>query len=300
MFDRRFDEPEENPPDESTLPDIQTSTPTEKVPSISEILDTLTNQLSEEHSAEFEELILPVQEESTSVDTEERIEETEKTEEAEETGEEPAENEEIPQLPTFSEEEIEAAKLSSYEDGYQKGLTEGQETAWKEAMDSVEKQQADTLEIIADHLKKLQPVCQQAAETAFSTAVEFSMAVSRKIFPALAEREGLNEIRNLLEKNFHFLKEEPKISIRLHPDMVEPLKKVLAEIVIKESFPGKIAVIKDESIPVGDCKIEWKNGGLERKTEDVLNQAEELLKLYGQTAPTEPPALSEKTGEENG
>ena len=88
--------------------------------------------------------------------------------------------------------------------------------------------------------------------------------------------------------------------MRIHPDLAEAVKKNIAEIVVKNSFPGKIAVVRDETLLPGDCRIEWKNGGLERKTEDVLNQAEELVKLYAAAIPAEQTATPQTAGEKNG
>ena len=175
-------------------------------------------------------------------------------------------------------------------------MEEGRENAWQEAMVSIEKQNSDTLNAIDASLKELLARSQNDSQTAFTTAVGFAMAVCRKVVPALSEKNAVGEIQGLLEKNFHFLKDEPKISLRLNPFLADKIKPVLADLVKKESYAGKIAVIRDDSLPVGDCHVEWKNGGLQRNAQDVLNQTEELVKLYAQAAPQTEPA-EEKTGE---
>ncbi len=278
MFDRRFDEPEEEEsapaePAERAVPD-EIPAP---VPSISEILDTISGRMPDLNVEE------PLPEQPP--------EDEEKNDEAPAPEPPPP----PPPPPGFTEEEMQAARAASFEEGRQKGAEEGRKTAWEEAMASVEKQQADTLEKIASLLKEMEPFCQKVSSKAFETATEFAFAVCKKILPALAEREGMNEIRALLEKNFQFLREEPKISIRLNPSLAEPIKKHIAQIVLKEAYPGKIAVVRDENIAPGDCRIEWKNGGLERNAQDILNQTEELLRLYGQASPD-----SANKGEQHG
>lgn len=284
MFDRRFDEPEEEEKEEASVP----AEPAERnvpddipapVPSISEILDTLSEQVPDLN------LETPVSE--TPQEEENQPTET--------PAPPPPPPPPSPPPPGFTEEEMQAARDAAFEEGHQKGLEEGRKSAWDEAMLSVEKQQADTLEKIASLLKEMEPFCQKVSAQAFETAVEFAFAVCKKILPALNKRDGLNEIRALLEQNFRFLKEEPKISIRLNPALADPIKQHIAQIVIKESYPGKIAVIRDENIALGDCRIEWKNGGLERNTQDILNQTEELLRLYGQSSPD-----STNKGEQHG
>lgn len=280
MFDRRFDEPEEEesapaePAEQRAVPDDIPA----PVPSISEILDTISGQMPD-LNVETPLPDISAVEESIPA----------------EPPPPPAPPPPPPPPPGFTEEEMQAARAASFEEGRQKGAEEGKKNAWDEAMASVEKQQADTLEKIASLLKEMEPFCRKVSEKAFETATEFAFAVCRKILPALTEREGLNEIRTLLEKNFQFLKEEPKISIRLNPALADPIKKHIAQIVLKEAYPGKIAVVRDESIAPGDCRIEWKNGGLERNTQDILNQTEELLRLYGHSSPD-----SANKGEQHG
>ena len=198
--------------------------------------------------------------------------------------------------PVFTQNEMDAAKNQAREEGRLQGLEEGRENAWQEAMVSIEKQNSDTLNAIDASLKELLARSQNDSQTAFTTAVGFAMAVCRKVVPALSEKNAVGEIQGLLEKNFHFLKDEPKISLRLNPFLADKIKPVLADLVKKESYAGKIAVIRDDSLPVGDCHVEWKNGGLQRNAQDVLNQTEELVKLYAQAAPQTEPA-EEKTGE---
>ncbi|MGN0904664.1 MAG: FliH/SctL family protein [Alphaproteobacteria bacterium] len=292
MFDRRFDEPEEEATaDEAPLSSSAEAPEAGTVPSIAEILDTLTARFPEDMTP-------PLPEETPEPEENEppAPEEPPPGEVIREILQEPRK----PPAPTFSQEEMEAAKAAAFQEGLAKGTAEGREGAWKEAMDSVEKQEADTMERIAEELKKIRPVLEETPRTAFVSAVRFAMAVCRKVAPALSEKEGLEEIRSLLEKNFHFLKEEPKITVRIHPDLAEAVKKNIAEIVVKNSFPGKIAVVRDETLLPGDCRIEWKNGGLERKTEDVLNQAEELVKLYAAAIPAEQTATPQTAGEKNG
>lgn len=312
MFDRRFDEPEEIV---SLEEDLSTKS-VDGIPSISEILNTLNERM--EITPETKE----TEEETPSEETADKLEiqadealETENDETKEqpflqgETVENVTLAQEIEQLPeqvsvrlpeniqTITDEEKEALKEIAFDEGKAAGLMEGRNAAWQEAMESIEKQNSDTLELIATSLKEFDPIVKNAANLAFSTALDFSMAVCRKIIPAVSEKYALEEIRDLLEKNFHFLKDEPKIAIRIHPNLAEKMKKYLAEIVKKESYGGIVAVLRDESLPLGDCRVEWKGGGLERKTEDILNQAEELVKLYKQTPPTAK-ARDEQTGEE--
>lgn len=280
MFDRRFDDAED---DAFSAPVDMTTKSVDGIPSISELLDTLNNrmELAEEQTEAPAEP--PEQQEQTA-----QAAASEPEPEPEPDSEPDPES--VPVLPPapepqvifkgFSQEELDAAKQQAFTQGKLEGQAEGHNAAWNEAMASVEKQTADNLELILEQLRALAPVAVETAEKSYTAAVELAMAVCRKVVPTLCKEHAADEIRLLLEKNFHFLKEEPKITVRLNPSMADAVRPYIADLVKKESFAGKVAVVRDESIPAGNCKIEWKHGGVERTAQDVLNHTEELLKLY--------------------
>lgn len=294
MFDRRFDEPEEETP---SAPEDLSAKSVDGIPSISQLLDTINEQIAENSEILSNDNENEPPQNATDADEpagapfdETPVEETETSpspvEELQATVQAAQEALEQAVKPVFTQDEMDAAKAAAREDGYRTGFEEGRAAAWQEAMQSVEKQTSDTLNVIANSVKELLARSQNDSQAAFAAAVDFAMAVCRKAVPALSERHAIGEIAALLEKNFRFLKDEPKISLRLNPQLADRIKPMLAALVKRESFGGQIAVVRDDSLPVGDCRIEWKNGGLERKTQDVLNQTEELLKLYAQAAPS--------------
>ena len=280
MFDRRFDDAED---DAFSAPVDMTTKSVDGIPSISELLDTLNNRmdLAEEQTEAPAEP--PEQKEQTAQAT------ASEPEPKPEPDSEP-EPESVPVLPPapepqvifkgFSQEELDAAKQQAFTQGKLEGQAEGHNAAWNEAMASVEKQTADNLELILEQLRALTPVAVETAEKSYAAAVELAMAVCRKVIPTLCEKHAADEIRLLFEKNFHFLKEEPKITVRLNPSLADSVKPYIADLVKRESFAGKVAVVRDADVCAGNCKIEWKHGGLERTAQDVLKQTEELLKLY--------------------
>lgn len=306
MFDRRFDEPEEELP--AVKEDLSAKS-VDGIPSISELLDTLNEQIRNDAGQEQAEETPPEPAQAESAVPADQPEPPPAEETNATAAAQPSPEEELQAAvqsvqtaleqnvePVFTQNEMDAAKNQAREEGRLQGLEEGRENAWQEAMVSIEKQNSDTLNAIDASLKELLARSQNDSQTAFTTAVGFAMAVCRKVVPALSEKNAVGEIQGLLEKNFHFLKDEPKISLRLNPFLADKVKPVLADLVKKESYAGKIAVIRDDSLPVGDCHLEWKNGGLQRNAQDVLNQTEELVKLYAQAAPQTEPA-EEKTGE---
>lgn len=281
MFDRRFDEAED---DTFSAPVDMTSKSVDGIPSISQLLDTLNERMADAEEPNEEQPALPETAESAPEEppaTEEKPEpEIPESIAAAAPPPPPPPPEPKIIMKGFSQEELDEAKEQAFTQGQLEGQAEGHKAAWDEAMHSIEKQTADGLELILEQLRALTPIAAETAEKSYAAAVELAMAVCRKVVPTLCKEHAADEIRLLLEKNFHFLKEEPKITVKLNPSMADAVKPYIAKLVKQESFAGKVAVVRDESIPAGNCKIEWRHGGVERTAQDVLNQTEELLKLY--------------------
>lgn len=281
MFDRRFDEAED---DTFSAPVDMTSKSVDGIPSISQLLDTLNERMADAEEPNEEQPALPEMTESAPEEppAAEEKPEPEIPESIAAAAPPPPPPPPEPKIimKGFSQEELDEAKEQAFTQGKLEGQAEGHKAAWDEAMHSIEKQTADGLELILEQLRALTPIAAETAEKSYAAAVELAMAVCRKVVPTLCKEHAADEIRLLLEKNFHFLKEEPKITVKLNPSMADAVKPYIAKLVKQESFAGKVAVVRDESIPAGNCKIEWRHGGVERTAQDVLNQTEELLKLY--------------------
>ena len=86
--------------------------------------------------------------------------------------------------------------------------------------------------------------------------------------------------------------------LSVNPFLADQIKPVLTDLVKKEAYSGKIAVVRDDTLPAGDCRVEWKNGGMQKNVQDVLNQTEELIALYTHTAPAGKPE-ADQTGEKD-
>ncbi len=275
MFDRRFDEPE----NENTGCDQNDSSAllSDGIPSISQLLDTIDGQTSNERFFPLKKIKKTPDQQKPSAN---QPSFTSSGEELKVSIQNVKENLNKIKEPVFTKKDLDDAIQKAKTEGYQQGFQEGRDNAWKEAVSSIEKQNSDTLSLINVSLKEILDRTEETARTAYSTALNTAIAVCKKIAPALSEKNALTEIEFLIRKNFHFLKDEPKISIRITPALADKIKPALSGLIKKESYGGKIAIIRDESIRPGDCRIEWKNGGLQRNIQDILSQSEELIHSY--------------------
>lgn len=214
MFDRRFDEPEEELP--AVKEDLSAKS-VDGIPSISELLDTLNEQIRNDAGQEQAEETPPEPAQAESAVPADQPEPPPAEETNATAAAQPSPEEELQAAvqsvqtaleqnvePVFTQNEMDAAKNQAREEGRLQGLEEGRENAWQEAMVSIEKQNSDTLNAIDASLKELLARSQNDSQTAFTTAVGFAMAVCRKVVPALSEKTPSAKFRDCWKKTFIF------------------------------------------------------------------------------------------------
>jgi len=178
--------------------------------------------------------------------------------------------------PTITMVEHERRRADAESQAYRQGYTAGQEQAHQEATQRM----ADALSVIADGLGRLDSAL-TAIETRLETeAVEVAVAVAAKLSPALIAREPFAEIAALATECFHHLVSTPLVTVRIAADIHETAKGQIEEIARSNGFDGRLAVMSDESLAPGDCRIEWADGGIIRESTATASAIDETVARY--------------------
>ena len=178
--------------------------------------------------------------------------------------------------PTISLVEHERRRADAESQAYREGFTAGQEQAHQEATQRM----ADALSMIADGLDRLDGAL-TAIETRLETeAVEVAVAVAAKLSPALIAREPFAEIAALATECFHHLVSTPLVTVRIAAEIHETAKEQIEEIARTRGFDGRLAIISDESLAPGDCRVEWADGGIIRDHTGTTSAIDETVARY--------------------
>jgi len=154
-----------------------------------------------------------------------------------------------------------AVKLAEAEtSAHRRGFAEGQADAAAEA----ERRTAGALERIAENLAATVGALQAIETRLECEAVEVAVAVARKLAPALITREPFAEIAALASDSFRELVSSPHIAVRVNDAQYAAARDKLDDIARGLSFEGRLVVLAAPEIAVGDCRIEWADGGINR------------------------------------
>lgn len=95
-------------------------------------------------------------------------------------------------------------------------------------------------------------------------AVEVAVAVAKKLAPALIAREPFAEISALASDCFRELTAAPHLAVRVNDTLYAAAREKLDAVARARGFAGRLVVLAEPGIAVGDCRIEWADGGINR------------------------------------
>jgi flagellar assembly protein FliH len=143
---------------------------------------------------------------------------------------------------------------------HQRGYADAQADAGVESG----RRMADALERIAAGLTTANDGLHAIETRLECEAVEVAVAVARKLAPALLAREPFAEISALASECFRQLIAAPHIAVRINDALYASAKEMLEDIVRARHYEGRLVVLAEPDIEVGDCRIEWADGGINR------------------------------------
>jgi flagellar assembly protein FliH len=143
---------------------------------------------------------------------------------------------------------------------------QGYADAQADAKIEFDRRAADALERIAVNLTRANDALTAIETRLECEAVDVAVAVARKLAPTLIAREPFAEISTLAGDCFRELVSSPHIAVRVNDALYATAKEKLEDIVRAKSFQGRLVVLAEPDIAVGDCRIEWADGGINRDT----------------------------------
>lgn len=166
----------------------------------------------------------------------------------------------------------EAALARAEAEGYRKGMAaaevqiEGRATAASERIAQAIAAMAQGLSAIEARLE--------------AESVEVAVAVARKLAPELIAAEPLGEIAALASSCFRQLIAAPHVVVRIAEQIYDSARTRLDEIARLAGFEGRLVVLAEPGMALGDCRIEWADGGLARDRAATEAQISEAVERY--------------------
>lgn len=175
--------------------------------------------------------------------------------------------------PSFSQIELDEAVAAAREEGLQDGARRGR----AEALQGVERRLADAAAALTAQLRAQVEAHRHAV--ARSTAdLDLVFGIVRAIIPRTLEQAPLADVAPMLAELMAGLVGQAKLELRLPPDLLEPGRTLLADMVARAGFEGDCIVTSDPDLEAGDACLRWDHGFAERRVAAIVDEVEGILR----------------------
>ena len=175
-----------------------------------------------------------------------------------------------------TETAMSAMLAAAREEGFAAGRAEGERSALARAA-AAEAAHAEALAIqVAAFTASVDDVRKQAV----ADAVGVSLSIARKLAGGLIAREPVAEIEALIGDCMATLDGVPHLVIRCEPTLADRVRDIATARMHTSGFSGRLVVLGDPEIAVGDARIEWADGGLVRDIRTLSAEIDARIANY--------------------
>jgi flagellar assembly protein FliH len=162
-------------------------------------------------------------------------------------------------------EEVEAECAAAYERGKQ------------DAVAQAERQTAAAAEALAKTAAMLLTRLDGESRAMREEAARVALAAARKIADAALEAFGEERAARAIEAVMDTLRHQPRLVVRLAPDMADKLAPLITELCDKHAYAGAVLVRPEPKLRAGDITIDWSDGVVSMSAEDTAQRINDLI-----------------------
>lgn len=145
---------------------------------------------------------------------------------------------------------------------------------------SIEKQCEFLLDSMAQSLKTIAQNHEDQVALMHKETAKLAHAITAKLAPALVSNTPLAEIELLVDQCLKNSPLEPRLVIRVDENMLPHLEMKIEQMKNKAGYSGQVVLIAEELSHIGDCRVEWADGGAERDFEGLLKTIDQTIELF--------------------
>jgi flagellar assembly protein FliH len=196
--------------------------------------------------------------------------------------------------PTYTVEELEAAKIAAHQQGMQEGKAE--------ALASIEQQANLTLDLILRQIGDLLAEYKNWTNEVHHDSISMALSIMRKLAPELLRGSELPQVEHIVNEAFQFLTDQPKVMIRVASDLEDELIGKVNLMASRVGYEGQVVLTGDPELELTDCRISWYAGAVERSLDETWGQIDEMVDRVLRGLPArehpEPAEEDEETAED--
>lgn len=161
-------------------------------------------------------------------------------------------------------------------EGREAGLAEGERSAVAKAA----KAEAAAAEALAVRVAAMAANIDDARKQAIAEAVTLAHSIARKLAGGLIARQPTVEIEALIAECMATLDGVPHLVIRCDSALADAVRDIATARMTTSGFTGRLVVLGDPDIAIGDARIEWVDGGVVRDIRKLSAEIDARIAEY--------------------
>lgn len=161
-------------------------------------------------------------------------------------------------------------------DGIAAGMAEGERTA----LASAQRAQVAAAEALGSRVAAMAAGMDDARRQIIAESVELSLSIARKLAGGLIARQPTGEIEGLIAECMATLDGVPHLVIRCEPHLADAVRDIATGRMNTSGFNGRLVVLGDPDIAIGDARIEWADGGVVRDIRKLSAEIDQKIADY--------------------
>lgn len=170
---------------------------------------------------------------------------------------------------TLKPEQYDALKQEAYDVGFAAGHKAGLDEQ-TERLTATTLQVGHKIEHMLNNMQLLQKECHEGMR-------RMALAIAHKFVPEFTARHGIQEIEAVIAEVITEMVHEPRLVVRIHESQFDSLNEKINALAVQKAYAGKVVVLADAEIAVGDCRVEWADGGMERNGQAMWAKVEQVV-----------------------
>ncbi len=181
-----------------------------------------------------------------------------------------------PPKPTVPEELVAELVAQARQDAYAEGLADGERNATSMAAQTL----AAAAGTLATQTAAMSAALDDATALAQQEAITLAASIGRKLALHLLARFPTAELDSLIAECMQSLGGVPHLVVRCHPAIADGIRDIATAHMQTSGFSGRLVVMGDPDLRMGDGKLEWVDGGLVRDIGAVSKDIDRKIAAY--------------------
>ena len=186
-------------------------------------------------------------------------------------------------LEALVEQRLRADFERQLDEARQTARAEGQADGERAALQSIDGQLAETVAALTGRLEALSQEMQSHCTRCHEHAVELAATAAGKLAGELVARAPLGLLETFFANCLEPITDAPHIVIRINDGLVEAAEARFAALAQSHGLTGNLALHGDPELAMGDCRIEWADGGIARNAAELGDALERKIEAYLET-----------------